>query len=210
MNSDEPRDFAGTEPKESPCFDPVQAAFEQIRRRSPNPPKLNRPAAAMRPNDDAARTAKRYERSAEETLGYLLKSPASRTARQAGPDGRRPRPSLEIPSLGMAIRREVVTRGWEDDLAHGWVMGHWEAVVGERIAKHSTPTKIVDHIVHVACDNSNWATELRYLQREILKRIAQRIGPDIIVELRIHGPKQHKNYDGPQWVKPRGSRDTYG
>ncbi len=27
-----------------------------------------------------------------------------------------------------------------------------------------------------------WATELRYLQRQILKKIAERLGPDVIVD----------------------------
>ena len=89
-------------------------------------------------------------------------------------------------------------------------MGNWEHLVGERIAAHTQPQRIKDKIVYVSCDNSTWATELRYLQRQILRKISDRLGPDVIVELRIHGPQQRRNYEWRQWVKPQGSQDTYG
>ena len=33
---------------------------------------------------------------------------------------------------------------------------------------------------------------------------------DVVAKLHIQGPKQHRNYEGRQWVKPQGSQDTYG
>lgn len=174
--------------------DPVKALFERTRSNSKNAPKLNKPAPKMNlASIPTERKPKPYRRG-----------------RPSGPDGRRRRRSLEIPSLGAQIQREIGKRGWEHELAHGWVMGNWENLVGERIAAHTQPLTIKEQVVYVACDSSSWATELRYLQRPILQKIADRLGPDVVVKLHIQGPKQHRNYEGRQWVKPQGSQDTYG
>lgn len=177
-------------------IDPVTQYFKLLRSTSKNPPKLTRPVPKM-PVPSLEKAQK------QGYMGYQRGIPT-------GPDGRKKRRTLAVPSLGAQISREVVNRGWEHDLANGWVMGNWENLVGERIAAHTQPQRIKDKVVYVSCDNSTWATELRYLQRQILRKISDRLGPDVIVELRIHGPKQQRNYEGRQWVKPQGSQDTYG
>ena len=91
-------------------FDPVKALFERTRNTSKNPPKLNKPAPKM----NLAATS-----NDQQTKPF-------RRGRPSGPDGRRRRRSLEIPSLGAQIQREIGKRGWEHELAHGWVMGNWE------------------------------------------------------------------------------------
>lgn len=169
----------------------IADAVARARDLSPHPPKLNRPARKL-VLDDAPQAKVR-------TLG-----------RETGPDGRAKRRSLGVPSLGDVLRKTIKEQGWEEQLGHGWVFGHWEDLVGETVAAHSAPDRVDNKILHITCDNSAWATNLRYLQSQILATIAEKIGDDIIVELRIHGPKQHRNYEGPMWVKPQGSNDTYG
>ncbi|MGP5497989.1 DciA family protein [Corynebacterium flavescens] len=173
--------------------DPIQEFFQRVRKNAKNPPKLTQKAPPMKLDAPASSRPRSFQ-------------PGIPT----GKDGRRQRRSLDIPSLGSQIRREIGQRGWEHELAHGWIMGNWENLVGPKIAAHTKPERIKDQIVYVSCDNSNWATELRYLQRQILQKIAARLGPDVIDELRIQGPKQHRNYEGRLWVKPQGSTDTYG
>ena len=146
-------------------------------------------------------------------ISELSKTPRRKyrgKGRETGGDGRRIRKSVDIPKLGSHIAREITHRGWEHDLAHGWITGHWDKLVGIKIAEHTHPEKIENGIIYVACDNSNWGTQLRYLQRPILQKIAEQVGPNVITQLKISGPKQHRNYQDPMWVKPQGSRDTYG
>lgn len=173
--------------------DPIQQFFQRVRKNAKNPPKLTQKAPPMKLDAPASSRPRSFQ-----------------PGRPTGKDGRRQRRSLDIPSLGSQIRREIGQRGWEHELAHGWIMGNWKNLVGPKIAAHTKPERIKDQIVYVSCDNSNWATELRYLQRQILQKIAARLGPDVIAELRIQGPKQHRNYEGRLWVKPQGSTDTYG
>jgi len=48
------------------------------------------------------------------------------------------------------------------------------------------------------------------MQRQILQVIAEKVGPNIIVELKIFGPRAPSWRKGPLHVKGRGPRDTYG
>lgn len=207
--------------------DIAKRAFDTARSLSKNPPPLPArrrkrsglhravedvtPAPQTESLDDvSAVEARRRAAKKVQILRLRAAGVRSRTAIPSGPDGRAPRRSYKIPSIGQAVGRAVKERGWQEDLAHGWIMGHWNALVGERIAAHCQPTRISDQVVHVACDNSNWATQLRLMQRQILQRIAEKVGPDVIVELKIHGPKQRRNFEGRQYIKPHGSQDTYG
>ncbi|MDY3127700.1 MAG: DciA family protein [Corynebacterium sp.] len=205
-------DFSAQSPSE-PVEDVVHAAFMQIRKLSPNPPKLAPapPARSSRPQTKiVADTGVPVPQIPGFDVSALTKTRRPQRSSMSGLDGRRRRPSLDIPTLGQAVAREIKSRGWQSDLAHGWITGHWSTLVGEKIAQHSRVEKIVDGIVYVSCDNSNWGTQLRYLQTQILRKISQHVGSDVITQLRISGPTQHKNYTGPMWVKPQGSTDTYG
>ncbi|AKE38001.1 DciA family protein [Corynebacterium camporealensis] len=194
--------------------DLVSQVFERARELSPNPPKLvgkpRRFSMAPKPVEPAEENKEQEADSVNDDAAVLSYLTGPRGGKPTGPDGRKQRRSIDIPSLGQQIRKEIGQRGWEHELAHGWIMGNWDNLVGEAIAAHTKPEKIKDQVVYVSCANSNWATQLRYLQRQILKKIADRLGPDVIVKLQINGPKQHRNYTGRQWVKPQGSQDTYG
>lgn len=130
--------------------------------------------------------------------------------RPSGPDGRRPRRPLEVSSLGSLVDGEISRRGWEKGLAGGWVHSHWAELVGPKIAQHTRVDMIKEKTLFITCDSTAWATNLRMMQRQILRSIAEKVGPNIISELRIHGPKPPSWRKGPLHVKGRGPRDTYG
>lgn len=130
--------------------------------------------------------------------------------RQSGPDGRRPRRQLNLPSAGAVLNKEITSRGWEKNLASGWVTGHWEQLVGEKIAQHTKVEMVKDSALFITCDSTAWATNLRYMQREILRSIREKAGPDVITELKIFGPQAPNWRKGKLHVKGRGPRDTYG
>lgn len=69
---------------------------------------------------------------------------------------------------------------------------------------------IKDKKLFITCDSTAWATNLRMMQKQILQVIAEKVGPDIIAELRIYGPQAPSWRKGPLHVKGRGPRDTYG
>ena len=101
-------------------------------------------------------------------------------------------------------------RGWRTKLAGGWIHSHWSLLVGDRIAGHTKVEKFADKKLYISCDSTAWASNLRTMQRNILSTIEEKVGPDIVTELRISGPKPPSWRYGPLHVKGRGPRDTYG
>lgn len=198
--------------------DAVSAAFENIReaarRRGGSVPDVSRQGRGPSPRRSVF---KGQQAGAEapavpgvELPGVDKHSLTRGPGRPSGPDGRRPRRSLDVPGLSTVVGREIVRRGWQHELATGWVTGHWDYLVGEQIAEHTRVEMIKDGQVFITCTSTAWATNLKYMQRTILEKIAEKVGPDVITGLKIFGPKPPSWRKGPLHIKGRGPRDTYG
>ena len=127
-----------------------------------------------------------------------------------GADGRALPRSYKVSSFGNLLGSEIRKRDWTEKMAHGWVMGHWGELVGVKIAQHTRVEMIKGGEVHVSCDSTAWATQMKYMQREVLAAIAAKVGPDVVTKLHVYGPKTKSWRYGPLHVKGRGPRDTYG
>ncbi|RSZ61929.1 DUF721 domain-containing protein [Corynebacterium hylobatis] len=169
--------------------DPVKAAFEAMQEAA-----KKRGSTPLPPRKAASRS----------------RGLPPRIGRPTGRDGRRRRRPLDVDSIGAVLGDEFSKRGWEKDIAGGWVFGHWDELVGEKIAQHTRVEMIKDKKLFIICDSTAWATNLRMMQRQILQVIAEKVGPNIIVELKIFGPRAPSWRKGPLHVKGRGPRDTYG
>ena len=136
----------------------------------------------------------------------------SRTSRvyPTGPDGHRRKNTRRYESLGSIVNREVVRRGWTEKISHGWITANWSTVAGDYLGEHSRIRMIKDTTLFLECDSTAKASELRYLQTELLSRIAHYVGPDVITAVKIFGPRPPSWRHGPLHVKGRGPRDTYG
>ena len=130
--------------------------------------------------------------------------------RATGLDGRAIPRSMRVTSFNALLGREIKRREWSENMAYGWVMGNWEDLVGDKIAQHTTVRMIKDGEVHIECDTTAWATQLKYMQSTVLGAIAGKVGPDVVTKLHIYGPKTPSWRRGPLHVKGRGPRDTYG
>lgn len=122
----------------------------------------------------------------------------------AGPDSRDPQP------LGRLTGKIAKSRGWESKVAEGTVFGMWPTIVGEDIASHATPERMADGVLHIRAESTAWATQLRYMQGQIIAKIAAAIGHGVVKSLRIVGPQAPSWRKGPRHVSGRGPRDTYG
>ena len=121
-----------------------------------------------------------------------------------GPDPRDPQP------FGAVLQRLMRQRGWEKPKAEATVLGAWEKVVGEDIAKHSRPVKLDAGVLTVEAESTAWATQLRMLAATLLRNIASEVGHNVVTRLNIHGPAAPSWNKGPRRVQGRGPRDTYG
>ena len=114
-------------------------------------------------------------------------------------------------TIGDQVERLMGDRGWQVDVAAGSVMGRWPEIVGRQVAEHCEPVTFEAGVLSVRADSTAWATQIRLLSSSLLGRIAESVGPDVVHEIRVHGPS------APSWSRGlrrtsdgRGPRDTYG
>lgn len=122
----------------------------------------------------------------------------------AGPDERDPQ------TLGRLTSRLATERGWSGRLADATVFSRWSELVGAEVAEHAQPVGLRDGELTVQASSTAWATQLRTLQTQLLKRIAAGLGPDVVKRMRVIGPSTPSWRLGPRHVRGRGPRDTYG
>nr|WP_245601701.1 DciA family protein [Hamadaea tsunoensis] len=149
---------------------------------------------------DAAR-AKRVEtrRTAEKKSG----------GRPRGYSG--PGPDPRDPALfGDVLAKLIQQRNWAKPAAEATVFGAWEKVVGPDIAGHCRPVKLEEKELTVEAESTAWATQLRAIAAEIIRRIAAEVGHNVVVRVRIHGPAAPSWNRGPRRVRGSGPGDTYG
>ncbi|GGC64155.1 DUF721 domain-containing protein [Hoyosella rhizosphaerae] len=122
----------------------------------------------------------------------------------ARPDDRDPQ------LLGFLTQQVARRRGWSEKVSVGTVLGLWPSVVGDDIAEHAHPTGLEDGVLIVQAESTAWATQLRYMQSQILARIASSVGNGVVTKLRILGPVRPSWHKGKRHISGRGPRDTYG
>ncbi|GID97618.1 DUF721 domain-containing protein [Amorphoplanes digitatis] len=147
----------------------------------------------------AAQQAPRRRTGAGEGSGRRLRGYSG-----PGPDPRDPQ------LFGVMLERIMKQRGWQKPAAEATVFGAWEKVVGPDVAQHSRPMKLDAGVLTVEAESTAWATQLRLLAGNLLKRIAAEVGHNVVTKLNIHGPAAPSWNKGPRRVQGRGPRDTYG
>jgi predicted nucleic acid-binding Zn ribbon protein len=162
----------------------------------------------------------------------------SRPARPAGPGGRQPgtgrsaidkperppepdraapsrprrRPRRDDPQpLHAAIEGLVDEQGWQLAAATGSVLGRWAQIVGPELAAHTTPDGLADGELTVTADSTAWATQLRLLAGQLMRRLNAELGAGAVRRVRVRGPAAAQGPPGGWRVRGgRGPRDTYG
>ena len=112
--------------------------------------------------------------------------------------------------LGRLMGQVAKRRGWDDNVTTGRLFAQWGTIVGEDVAAHATPERLEDGVLHIRASSTAWATQLRLMSADILRRIAAAMGPNRVRRLRIEGPAGPSWRKGPLHVRGRGPRDTYG
>ncbi|GAA1350069.1 DUF721 domain-containing protein [Falsarthrobacter nasiphocae] len=106
--------------------------------------------------------------------------------------------------------RFLSERGWKQPIAVGGVLARWSELVGKDIAEHCRAESFENSTVHVRCDTTAWATNLRLMAPEIVRQLNERLGDGVVTRLEIAGPAAPTWRRGYRTVKGRGPRDTYG
>lgn len=88
----------------------------------------------------------------------------------APPDAPTPPPVAEV------VDRLTSTRGWQARLRGARVHTAWEQIVGEELARHVVPVRLAGGVLVVRAESPAWATQVRYLTRQLLERANEVLG----------------------------------
>ena len=122
----------------------------------------------------------------------------------SGPDARDPQP------LAATIRTWVAQAGAAADLTRAQIFGRWSQVVGEEVAAHCAPVSLTDGELVVQAESTAWATQIRMLAPQLVRRINTELGDRVVTRIRARGPSGPSWRFGSRHVPGRGPRDTYG
>jgi predicted nucleic acid-binding Zn ribbon protein len=113
--------------------------------------------------------------------------------------------------LAAAISGLLDHEGWTLAAATGSVFGRWAQIVGSDLAAHTTPERLTNGELTVAADSTAWATQLRLLSGQLVKRLNAELGDGTVLRVRVTGPVTGTRQPGQWRVRGgRGPRDTYG
>jgi predicted nucleic acid-binding Zn ribbon protein len=123
----------------------------------------------------------------------------------ARPDARDPVP------LGAVLGQSIEQLGWTGPLSEARLFGQWASLVGAEIAARCQPVSLRDGELRITAESTAWATQLRMLAPQLLKRICAELPPGTVTRLQISGPAAPSWKRGPWSMRGgRGARDTYG
>lgn len=143
-----------------------------------------------------------------------LRAPAARRRRSGSGSGYSPVQASysgrDPQGVGAVFGRLLSERGWNSPVAVGSVMARWAELVGPEIAAHCTPESFHETTVFVRCDSTAWATQLRLISPDLLRRFEHELGSGVVTAMKIVGPSAPSWRKGGRTVRGRGPRDTYG
>jgi predicted nucleic acid-binding Zn ribbon protein len=106
-----------------------------------------------------------------------------------------------LPGQGRKKRRKPVREsgrggGWQERAAVGGVFGRWPQIVGPELAEHTKPETFEDGILVIAADSASWATQVRLLAANLVKRLNEDLGHGTVQRVKVVGPSSGKRGGG--------------
>lgn len=167
--------------------------------------------------DEYGRRALNTVRSVAKKNGYVPRTristrridPRDRSDSAPGYSGARPDPR-DPQRIGDVMQRVLGELGWDDGMSAGRVLAEWDDIVGPAIAEHCSVVSLDEGVLVVTADSSAWAAQLRMLSAQLITTINERVGRNVVEDLRVGGPAVASWKKGRRTVNWRGPRDTYG
>jgi predicted nucleic acid-binding Zn ribbon protein len=90
-------------------------------------------------------------------------------------------------ALGDSVDRLVRSLRGTSARSLAGVFDRWDDAVGPAIAAHTKPVSLADGCLLVEVDHPTWATQLRFLEADVLARLHDVAGVDDVrrIELRV-------------------------
>jgi predicted nucleic acid-binding Zn ribbon protein len=86
-----------------------------------------------------------------------------------------------------SLDRVAKSLGGPDVGALSGLFGRWDDIVGPQLAAHAHPLSLNRGVLVVAVTEPGWATQLTYLEGDLLRRFGEALGEGVVdrVEVRL-------------------------
>ena len=91
----------------------------------------------------------------------------------------------EPTSIADALARVQAELGLPETDALRTLTDSWAAVVGDDVAAHARLDAVRDETISIAVDGTLWATQLRYLEADIVERANALVGSRVVHGIRV-------------------------
>ncbi|MDQ4148529.1 MAG: DUF721 domain-containing protein [Actinomycetota bacterium] len=90
----------------------------------------------------------------------------------------------ELMPIGPTLAGLAEGWGLEKPVETGRLFARWEAMVGSDIASRCKPTSLQGGVLKVRTGSPAWASELKYLEGQIVARLNKELGQDIVKRIK--------------------------
>lgn len=104
--------------------------------------------------------------------------------------------------VGEVLSGLVRSRGWRDRLRGVSVFDRWDDIVGPELARRCVPVRVAGGVLTIRAVDQTWATQLTYMERDLIRRAAEVLGRGVVVRVRITVGAGPRGDDGPEGGGP--------
>lgn len=157
-----------------------------------------------RKNDLVEEVYRRILSTRKNTKSYLL----SKQKQQNGAENPR---SEQYPVLLCDIMNQFTDEmGWSSFILEKNILTHWNEIAGEINSQYSKAESVEKGVLIIRCTSTAWATQLRFMKNDFLKKIYEMFPESNVNSIRFNGPDVPSWKKGIKSIPGRGPRDTYG
>ena len=84
-----------------------------------------------------------------------------------------------------SVDRLLHSWGSASSAATGSVFADWDTIVGPHLSGHAQPRSLRNGVLVVTVSDPAWATQLRFLESELVTRIGQSTGSDEVRSIQV-------------------------
>ena len=94
-------------------------------------------------------------------------------------------PGAQPRKLGDSLDRITRSLGGPPAGALAAIFDRWAEIVGPAVAAHAEPLSLVRGTLAIGVDQPGWATQLTYLETDLLRRIDEVAGAGVVQRVRV-------------------------
>lgn len=87
-------------------------------------------------------------------------------------------PDPEFTTLGQSVARYVSNMGGPPLSVLSGLEQRWPEIVGPALAGATRPVELVDRVLVVGCTDGAWASQVKWMERQIIENFALVLGTD--------------------------------